>query len=1192
MFFKLARFEWRYLRRLPSFYITTLIFFLLTFLATTVDQIQIGGAGGNILANGAQSIAITQLIMSLFAMFLVANFIGNTAIRDWSSQMDGILFSTPIKPLAYLWGRFAGSFLVVAVVFIGVPVAIWLGSLMPWVDGEKFGPTVLRFYLWPYIMLVLPSLLFCAALFYALAVATRSMMAMYLGVVGFFILYLSAQGLLSDPQYRDIAALVDPFGLGAYAGATRYWTTFEKNSLIPAMEGALLANRLLWLGLTAAIVGLTHWRIDLRREQRSRDKAVKAEALPPMIPSAARTVANRSPGVATNLARLWLRSRFEVRQIIKSMPFIILLLLTVFQFSSILLNDPNSFYGTDAWPLTRYMVSYIEMSFSLILLIIVAYYTAEVVWRERQSGMGDIIDSLPTPNWVLFVSKLIGLYVVIFALLLLGTVFALLYQVAQGHVVFEPGQYVVRLAAFTALPIMLAAILAVLLQTLSPNKFVGIGLFVLYIISSLVLYNLGLEHNAFNFGAAPVLTYSDINGYGPYAQTQFWYMLYWTGLTLVFAALSYGLWRRGPETALRHRFSQLASRLGTPGKSLIAVGLLVFVATGSWIIWSTTVLNEATSSKAQRDRQAAYEKDYREFADLLLPVISAVDLAVDIYPEQRRIEARGHYRLENRGSQPIERVLVMMPNHVSAASSASLEVEQGHAGGRDPDNGATWVDFDPPLQPGQTRRMGFEVKRINQGFNDRSPDLQVVRNGTFINNFALLPQLGYQTRFELSDRHERRKRDLPPPRRAFDLDDDSQYGNNYITPGTDFIDFEVVISTSADQFALAPGYLQREWEDNGRRYFHYAMDAPILNFFNIMSANMAVTTDEHDGVAIEIHHHPDHAFNVERMIEAVNHSLDYFSREFGPYQHRQARIIEFPGYSRFAQAFPNTIPYSEDIGFIADLRDPDDIDYVYYVTAHEMAHQWWAHQLIGANVQGAEVLSESLSQYSALMVLEENYGPAHLRRFLKYELDSYLRGRGGEALEEQPLMRTESQAYIHYRKGSLVMYALRDRLGEAAVNRALAGLLAEYRFRSDVYPTTRHLIAALRAEAGPDDQQFITDLFERIILFELKTESSQVTELDNGRFEVELVINARKLEADGKGEETEQPLDDMFDIGLFTNHPDDMQGDDDVLYFQRHRLVSGENTIRIILDEQPGYGGVDPYVKMINRFSNDNVIRM
>ncbi len=1192
MTFTLARFEWRYLRRLPSFYVTVVTFFVLTFLATVVDQVQIGAPGANVLLNGPWSIAMTQLIMSLFAMFLVANFIGNTATRDWTSQMDGIVFSTPLKSSAYLWGRFLGSLGVVLLVFATVPLAIWLGGLMPWVDEERFGPTVLAYYLWPFFILVLPSLLFCAALFYALAIATRSMMAMYLGVVGFFILYFSAQGLLSDPEYRNLAALLDPFGIGAFAAATRYWTAFERNTMLPAMEGVLLYNRLLWLGLSVALIALTNWLVDLRRQPRSRGRDKPSDKPPAIDPAAARLPAASTPGLATNLARLALRSRFEVAQIVKSWPFIILLLLTVFQFSNILMYDPNSWYGTDPWPITRYMVDYIGWAFELIMLIIIAYYTAEVVWRERQSGMGDIVDSLPVPNWVLFVSKLLGLYVVILALLALGTVFAVLYQVSQGYFLFEPGQYLIRLSAFLALPFMLMAVLAVLLQTLSPNKFFGIGLFVLFIISTLVFFNLGLEHRAFNFGGAPTSTYSDINAYGPFARTQFWYMLYWLGLTLALAVISYGLWRRGPESALLHRIKRLPSRLGTPGKGLAAAGLLVFAATGAWIAYNTTVLNETTTRKAGLDLQAEYERQYRSYEDLPIPAIIAVYLETDLFPQQRSLEARGHYLLENRTDQPIDRFLLMRPRHVSRASSVAFDIEQGREAERDEELNMSWIAFDPPLAPGKQRRFGFTVNRVNQGFNDRETDLRVVRNGSFINNFEMLPQLGYQSRFEISDRHERRKRDLPPPRRLPDLDDSTQYGNNYITPGTGFIDFEIIISTDPKQTALAPGYLEREWMDNGRRYFHYRMDAPILNFFNIMSSDLALTEDEHDGVAIKVYHHPNHAFNVDRMIESVRDSLDYFNREFSPYQHRQARIIEFPGYSRFAQAFPNTIPYSEDIGFIADLRDPDDIDYVYYVTAHEMAHQWWAHQVIGANVQGVEVLSESLSQYSALMVLEHKYGPAHLRRFLKHELDRYLRGRAGEVLEEQPLKRSDRQAYIHYQKGSLVMYALRDRMGEAAVNRALRRLIDEYAFRSDIYPTTRDLIAALRDEAGPDEQQLITDLFERIILFELKAESGQVSELPDGRFEVELTIQARKLEADGQGEETEQPLDEWFDIGLFSVHPDNIESDDQVLYFQRHRLTGGENVITVTVDQRPSHGGVDPYVKMINRFSDDNVTRL
>lgn len=226
------------------------------------------------------------------------------------------------------------------------------------------------------------------------------------------------------------------------------------------------------------------------------------------------------------------------------------------------------------------------------------------------------------------------------------------------------------------------------------------------------------------------------------------------------------------------------------------------------------------------------------------------------------------------------------------------------------------------------------------------------------------------------------------------------------------------------------------------------------------------------------------------MIEGVQKSLTYYEANFTPYQHHQVRIIEFPGYAGFAQSFANTIPYSESIGFIADLRDKDDIDYVFYVTAHEVAHQWWAHQVIGANVQGATMLSESLAQYSALMVMEREYGRAHMRRFLKYELDRYLEGRGGETLDELPLYRVENQQYIHYRKGSLAFYRLREEIGEQALNRALQRFLQAKAFQQAPYTTSAELLQAIRAEAGPDQQAMITDLFERITFYDNRVVSA------------------------------------------------------------------------------------------------------
>ena len=66
------------------------------------------------------------------------------------------------------------------------------------------------------------------------------------------------------------------------------------------------------------------------------------------------------------------------------------------------------------------------------------------------------------------------------------------------------------------------------------------------------------------------------------------------------------------------------------------------------------------------------------------------------------------------------------------------------------------------------------------------------------------------------------------------------------------------------------------------------------------------------------------------------------------------------------------------------------------------------------------MLVETLAQYSALMVMKQKYGDAKMQRFLRYELDRYLIGRGTERKKELPLARVENQPYIHYRKGSLV----------------------------------------------------------------------------------------------------------------------------------------------------------------------------
>jgi ABC-2 type transport system permease protein len=329
---------------------------------------------------------------------------------------------------------------------------------------------------------------------------------------------------------------------------------------------------------------------------------------------------------------------------------------------------------------------------------------------------------------------------------------------------------------------------------------------------------------------------------------------------------------------------------------------------------------------------------------------------------------------------------------------------------------------------------------------------------------------------------------------------------------------------------------------------------------------------------------------VQRMLDGMKTSLALFSEKFSPYQFRQARILEFPSYADFAQSFANTIPYSENIGFLAKLGDDEKIDIVTYVTAHEIAHQWWGHQLVSSNQQGSTMLIESFAQYSALLVMERTYGKEAMRRFLKYELDRYLRSRGGETLEELPLARVENQTYIHYQKGSLAMWWLKDVVGEDKVNRALSRLLQQFAFKSAPYPNTLDFLKLLREEAGPGHDALIDDLFLKITLLDAKAVNAKSVKRSDGRYEVSFEVEAKKFYADGKGKETEAPLDEPFDVGVFSTEPGKPgYSAASVLAFQRQRIRTGRQTVTLVVDKPPLWVGVDPYNKRIDRNSGDNL---
>ncbi|HJU90428.1 MAG TPA: M1 family aminopeptidase, partial [Gemmatimonadaceae bacterium] len=398
---------------------------------------------------------------------------------------------------------------------------------------------------------------------------------------------------------------------------------------------------------------------------------------------------------------------------------------------------------------------------------------------------------------------------------------------------------------------------------------------------------------------------------------------------------------------------------------------------------------------------------------------------------------------------------------------------------------------------------------------------------------------------------------------------------------------DITVSTSADQTPLAPGNKVSDVVRGSRRVARFVSDVPVHPRFSVQSARYAEKHRRHAGIDLAVYYHPRHAWNVDRMLDALAASLDYYQASFGPYPFDHARIVEFPSYNEFAQALPGTIPYSETVGFISDFDEPDQIDYVTYLTAHEMAHQYWAHQVVGADMEGREVLSETLSQYSAQMVMKKLRGKDYMRRYLQYELDRYLEGRAYTGGAEPALVRVAGEDHVTYRKGALVMYMLQERLGEDAVNRALRNLLQRYRFKGAPYPHSLDLVAALRAEARTTEEQtLITDLFERVTLYDLKVSQPTAVRRPDGKWDVTVPVEAKKFYG-----ETETPLAERIEIGLFTAEPGrDVFDESKVLVMERRPVRSGKQLLKFVSDTKPTHAGVDPYNFYIDRNAADNVL--
>jgi len=1200
MFIDILSFELRLRLRKISTYIYFGLFFLIGYAAIYRGSFGSGplrfftSAGiGNINANAPYVLFILITMMSYFGLLITCAFFGNAAYRDFKENTYGLYFSYPVKKIDYFAGRFTGAAISTLFVFSGAGLGAFLGSLPPFVNPEKIGQINLFAYIQPYLIGVLPNILLAGAIFFSLALITRKFFPVYVGIIAILISYRVGVSL-AQGQSKLMASLIDPLGYIAARYFYGYWTAAQKNILLIPLSGNFLLNRIIWIALGIVILIIAYKKfhfshiIESKKQRLSNLKPIIKGSLNISGKNIINIKATRVFHFKNNIQQMLYTSFHEFRGLIKNIYFLLILFLGTLFIFIMGFRNVGLIRGTQTYPVTSQVLDTTQTTLYLFCLVIVFFCSGELVWRERNKKVQEIYDALPLPEWVPFIGKLGALWLVQVMIMLTIMFSGIIIQILHGYYFFELGLYIKELFGIRLVYYLLISVFAMFIQVIVNKKFLG------YVVTLLLIDDfipsLGLEHHLWRFASTPIYTYSDMNGYGPYVKPLLFFNLYWCFAAVLLIVLSTLFWVRGNDTNLKSRINTIKTRMTRTKLITISTALFLCILIGSFIIYNTNILNRFESRKAIEKMKVDYEKKYKKYENTPQPRITDIKMNVDIYPYQRKVSSSGRIMLENKTEFEITDVFIQVPGN-GKLNKLGLDVaysvkEQAK------DHGVYLYKLNKPMKSGEKMELNFNIEVSEKGFKNhdsngifRSTYTRLVHNGTFLYPFDIAPAIGYDPYYlyELGDNDKRKKYGLKTKERIASIYDDKARMNTLVSMDADWINFEAVVSTSSDQTALTSGELLKEWVEGGRHYFFYKTRRKILRYFSFISAKYWVRKDKWQDTTIEVYYQKGHDYNINLIIKAIKESLEYFTTNFSPYQFKQVKVVEFPRYALYAEAFPNIILHSEGLGFIAKF-DNTKVEYLFRVTAHEVGHQWWAHQVIGAGVQGAFLMSEVMAQYSALMVIKNEYDQKKINDYIKQKIDYYLRGRARETQEEVPIVLTNLEVpYVHYEKGIVVMNALQDYIGEDNLNAALRKYINKVAFQEPPYTTSLEFIKYLR-KATPDHLKYIIrDMFETITLYENKSLKATYKELVKGKYLVNFKFEANKLRADEIGNEKAIKINDYITFGVFG-------ADGEELYLKKHFVNSEEDELEFIVDKVPKRAGIDPYYYLIDKNTNDNII--
>ena len=1180
------RFEVEYRLRQPSTWVYALVLFGLPFLMMHAID------GSLQFVNAPELMTQVATTIGSLGMLVTAGIFGDAAARDVHWRMHSLFYTSPLRESHYLGGRFLGGLAVNALLVLGIPLGLLLASVMPYMEEGKFGPMQLAAYVQMYVLLLLPNMIIIGTFMFAAAALTRRSLATYAGGIALLVVGLVAGELSEGTANPALAAVTDPSGVDVITAMTKYWTPVESNSRLIGWPPALLLNRAVWLAIAAGVFALLVARfrfVSFQPTSRRARSELSARARAGSSKPGHRLVGSQlslagEPRLAARVRQALTVAGLGWREVAGNRAFLVILvgaLLVLFVFGW---DIGAGSFGTFSWPVTHLIASAVLSNvFAPVIALMIAIFAGELVWRERDVRLGDMAAVTPIPDWVALLGRFLALVAMLITLQVVFVVAGVLLQAIRGYGRYELDVYLQIVLGIGLIDHVLLGALAMAVHVIINNKFLGHMVVVLYFVSTMVSGLIGIDHTMLIYGADPGWVWSDLNRLAPFMGGLVWFKVYWAAWALLFAVLASLFWVRGRETTLGGRLALARQRLSGATLRTLVFAVALIVSIGGFVFYNTNVLNAYESNGQFALDKADYEKRYKRFEGTPEPSLVRATLRVEIYPKERAAEIRGAYSFVNGTGEPIDTLHVLPSPGVE--TRAVEWSRQARLAVNDTARHYRIYVLEQPLAPGDSLEMTFEVESRPRGFQNSGAPTAVTVNGTFFDR-TWLPDLGYDPGRELNDELLRREQGLRPRTQPPSAGDVETLETRPGQGGAELVDVETIIGTDARQTALTLGTLVREWEENGRRYFHYRTDAPITFWAAIFSAEYAVHEDRWNDIPVRVYFHPAHDVNVDRMIRSMKASLAYYSGHFGPYQFRELRIVEFPRYASFARGYPHTIAFSEGSAFLTRV-DSGDVDRPFFVVAHEAAHQWWGGQVIPASAAGAGMVSETLAQYSSMMVLESEFGLDMVRQFYDWNMAQYFEGRTVFTNREVPLVDVVNQNYVFYFKGAVAMYTLRELVGADSVNAALRRFRDRHVGAQAPPATSRGLYGELQRITPDSLKPLLSDLFEHITLWHLRTDSARVDAVGDGTWRVSLFVDAAKVRADSIGRETPTPMNDLVEVGAFA----DADGGEP-LYLKRHRLITGKQRIEFTVPRKPASAGLDPHKRILERERADNILQI